>query len=395
MKKSLFLFSFFIFHVSSFAQIVFEEGYLINNSGEKISCLIKNNDWKHNPSSFEYKTSQNAVIKKAIVEQVQEFGVISDSKYIRFKVKIDKSSDNLNQLSHSKQPEYEEELLFLRCLIDGKANLYSYEVPGLERYFYSLEGDTPKQLIFKRYLTKSEQVKKNNHYQQQLWNSLKCSTLFRDKVANISYNKKQLIDFFVAYNQCQNASYTNYKKKSSKKSFKLTVRPGLMITTLAIYNEMSQNRDWDFGSKLNYRIGLETEFVLPFNKNKWSIIIEPTYHTYTTNDESDFEKVDVRYNSIEIPIGIRHYFFLDNDSKLFLNGALVLELPLKSIIDYEFSRDLDLGSSGKGVFGIGYNIQDKYSVELRLGIANSVLNKYLLWGTDYRRATLILGYNLW
>lgn len=394
MNKASLLIFLSIFSLNSFSQVIFEEGYFINNSNKKVPCLIKNNDWKHNPSSFDYQIKQDTEIKTAAIEQVKEFGITSGERYIRFNLKIDKSSNNLDRLSRTKQPEYQEELVFLRQLVEGQGNLFSYEAIGLERYFYAIKGGSPQQLVFKSYLTKSDAIKENKYYQQQLWNNLKCSFFSMERIAKIEYKKRELVDFFVRYNECQNVSYTNYEKKTQKKPFKLTIRPGLMITSLAIQNEMSQNRDWDFGSKLNYRVGLETEFTLPFNKNKWSIIIEPTYHRYTTNEVSDFEKVDVKYNSIEIPIGLRHYFFLENGSKLFLNGAFVLEFPLKSIIDYEFSRDLDLGSSGKAVFGIGYNIQNKYSFELRLGIANSVLSKYLLWDTDYKRVALIFGYSL-
>jgi hypothetical protein len=45
----LFLFSF------SYAQITFEKGYFINNSGDRTECFIKNIDWRDNPTKFEYK----------------------------------------------------------------------------------------------------------------------------------------------------------------------------------------------------------------------------------------------------------------------------------------------------------------------------------------------------
>ncbi len=39
------------------AQNNFEEGYYIDNSGNKINCLIKNLDWKNSPESIVVKNN--------------------------------------------------------------------------------------------------------------------------------------------------------------------------------------------------------------------------------------------------------------------------------------------------------------------------------------------------
>ena len=44
-----------IISLKGFSQIKFENGYFINNSDEKIECLIKNKDWDDNPVKFNYK----------------------------------------------------------------------------------------------------------------------------------------------------------------------------------------------------------------------------------------------------------------------------------------------------------------------------------------------------
>ena len=56
LKKWLFL-VFPILATNCCAQISFEKGYYIDNSNQKVDCLIKNVDWKNNPTSFEYKLS--------------------------------------------------------------------------------------------------------------------------------------------------------------------------------------------------------------------------------------------------------------------------------------------------------------------------------------------------
>ena len=46
--------------MNCFAQISFEKGYFINNANQKTNCLIKNQDWKDNPTEFEYKLDENS-----------------------------------------------------------------------------------------------------------------------------------------------------------------------------------------------------------------------------------------------------------------------------------------------------------------------------------------------
>ena len=80
---------------------------------------------------------------------------------------------------------------------------------------------------------------------------------------------------------------------------------------------MTDSRDTDFGNKTNLRIGIETEFILPFNKNRWSILIEPTYQYFkaekreeVTNVEGGIRDTRVDYQSVDFPVGIRYYFHM-------------------------------------------------------------------------------------
>ncbi len=72
--------------------------------------------------------------------------------------------------------------------------------------------------------------------------------------------------------------------------FRLTLRPGLEISGLSI--EKTQLRIFRIrilGHTLGYRAGIETEFVMPFNKRKWSILVEPTYHFFQVEKATDVQ----------------------------------------------------------------------------------------------------------
>lgn len=121
MKKQIFFLCLsMLLSINSFSQIIFENGYFINDSNQKIECIIKNIDWKNNPTMFEYKLSQDAITQNASIEDVREFAISGVSKYIRAKVKIDKSSDGLGEMSSERNPIYQEESLFLKVLVEGR-----------------------------------------------------------------------------------------------------------------------------------------------------------------------------------------------------------------------------------------------------------------------------------
>lgn len=95
-----------ILSFKSYSQIVFENGYFINESNQKIDCLIKNNDWKNNPIEFKYKTSNIDSIQSAAIQTIKEFGINGVFKYIRAEVEIDRSSDDLNYMSTEKKSNF-------------------------------------------------------------------------------------------------------------------------------------------------------------------------------------------------------------------------------------------------------------------------------------------------
>jgi cellulose synthase/poly-beta-1,6-N-acetylglucosamine synthase-like glycosyltransferase len=75
MAKQVILFFFLIFALNGFTQNSFLKGYYINNSNERVDCLIKNNDWLNNPTQFEYKLSENSEKKIQTINSVKEFEI--------------------------------------------------------------------------------------------------------------------------------------------------------------------------------------------------------------------------------------------------------------------------------------------------------------------------------
>ena len=280
MKNPLLLLITIMLSINCYSQITFEKGYFINNANQKVECFIKNIDWKNNPTKIEYKISENDAIKTIGLKTAKEFKIYNASKYIQRTVEIDKSNNNINNLSKTKKVVLKTENLFLKVLIEGEANLYSYEGKGILKYFYSTENNTIEQLIFKIYLTKDIKIGENNRFKQQLWNNLKCHSIKLNTIEKIQYKKKDLINLFSKYNNCTNSEFTNYELKEKRDLFNLSIRPQFRNSSFYIKNAISDTKDTNFGSSSSFGLGIEAEIIFPFNKNKWALIFEPTFQQF-------------------------------------------------------------------------------------------------------------------
>ena len=92
-----------------YSQTIYENGYFINNNDEKVECLIKNDDWKNNPTEIKLKYSENEEPKTETIESIKEFEIQGKVKYKRYKVNIDKSSNILTSLNQNRNPDFTEE----------------------------------------------------------------------------------------------------------------------------------------------------------------------------------------------------------------------------------------------------------------------------------------------
>ena len=381
---------------TAYSQTNYENGFYINSSNEKIACLILNKDWLNNPTEISLKYSEDEQPKTLTIESIKEFGIIGKSRYQRFNVDIDRSSKLLSSLDHERNPVFKQEQLFLKVLIEGKANLYSYKSGNIEVFFYNFDQPDVEQLISKSYLTNENQVATNNYFRQQIATNLKCTDISNKEIGNLEYEANELIDLFMKYNKCVHSKFSNYTIKDKKEVFHLYLKTGIQNSSLEIKNSESDTKNTDFGNKLGFRVGFEAEFILPFNNGKWAFIIEPTYQNFKSKKETTALTSEVDYKSIEVPFGVKHYMFLNKKSSLFIDGLIIMDLSLNSKFDFkrEFKSDLDIESGSNIALGFGYNYDRKFSVELRYHSSRDLLTNYQSWDSEYKTVSLLFGYTI-
>lgn len=397
--KRFTLLLFFIFIFNSYSQISFEKGYFINNAGEKTDCLIKNLDWNSNPTSFDYKLTDNSDVLNNTIANIQEFGITNNSKYKRAKVNIDRTGGANNEMNYSRYPVFTEETLFLKSLINGKASLFSYVDGSLNLYFFSIDDSKIEQLVYKSYYFDNTTIQENVQYKQQLINSLKLDCITEEDFKKLEYQNKKLADCFLRYNKCASSTVENYETKSKRDAVNISFRPGVSVSSMSFYNDIDKNLNAAFGNKTTFRLGGEFEYIFPFNKNKWAIIVEPTYQYFKGEQLGNLYNIKIDYKVIDASFGIRHYMFLNNKSKLFINGAFINSISINSKISFNnkinnTNYSIDIRPSPTLSFGFGYKYLNKYSIELRFGTEQDLLRNYRQWYSSYNLSSLVFGYTI-
>ena len=325
--------------IFTYSQTKFQKGYFIKTNGDKVECLIKNEDWKNNPTDFAYKLTEDSEIQSGDIAQIIEFSIGNSSKFIKQEVDVDISTNHVSNLSYLKEPEWEKRTVFLKVLLSGKASLYFYASPGINRYFYNLENGKVIQLIYKRYQTFDRNIKVNNSFRQQLYNSfLDCSSLEIKDFNAINYNQPSLSKIITAYNDCSGSNSDYFEINNASLSLNLKVKGGLNISSVNnVKNGLTSSRNANFGNMLGYRFALESEIILPFNNNKWGLFFEFAKNqklNKTTKAGGD-GNVTLTYDYIEGTLGMRHYLYINSSSKASIHVGYAWDLFPKIEMDYD------------------------------------------------------------
>ena len=199
-------------------------------------------------------------------------------------------------------------------------------------------------------------------------------------------------------NQCNNENFIDFTKINKKKlEFNFSLRPRISHSSISVINSLIKSSRIYFEDATSFGLGIESELIFPFNKNKWSLIFEPTYQKTSSNGiRNNNTEYNLEYSSLEIPVGIRHYFFLNKNSKLFINGSIYFDANFNSgIFDAKSGyRLLEVNSGIFAGFGTGYKFKDIYSIEIRYFSNKDILTDYVLYASDFSTISLILGFTL-
>ncbi len=354
-------------YVKLYSHMYSGKANFIDENIKKSDSLINNPDRRINSVEF-----QNNWVRKASSQRVEKSRNYDISKCVR--INIDRLSEQVNFLNFGSAPDLQE-LVFLWEHIDRRSTLFQYEI-----------------------------IMKNNPYRQKPFLILKHKDIKTQDIELPKHAKKDLGDYFEV------AKFTDYKsfndgEKQKSDIAHLSFRQGINYSSLFVGNRVSELPDIYFDHKFGIRFGIEAEFILPFKKNKWGVIIEPTFQSFFSEKKIRTKKISgglfiskINYKSIELPIGLRHYISL-NTSILFVDFAYLLDFSYQSTIDFydrygALLSSLDIKSRGNIAVGVGYKYRDRYSIEMKYSINREILYNYSSWFSNYNTFSLIFGYSL-
>ncbi len=403
--KLTFLAVFLAFAFPVFAQMHFEPGYFITNNGTKTECLIRDIEWKNNPTSFDYRLSEATEVQTGTLGTVLEF-FVAGYLFRKFTVDIDRSSNDLWQMSIKKEPELKKETLFLKVLVNGNVTLYSYIDGNIVRYFFAAGKNVPSPLICKPYKV-DENVAYNNEFRGQLY------LLMKDRMKpgdfkNLRYDEETLVGLFTKYNG-GNETTANYSTDKAKGEFRLKFTPGFTLRSLDL---TQSTRDFGgstkYSNKPGFRIGIEAELAFGFNNKKWSIFLDPNIQRYGRMQETETvypdEVVESRhvwttdYSFVEVPLGIRHYMYITPKSKVFIDLAYLYALPIgKNDISLQSEGYLNYILTSKASHAAGFAAglgfaSGNFSLEARYSFKRQIFNNYVMWNGQFTALNIIAGY---
>lgn len=398
MKKLLSISIGLLFTCLAVSQTEFKEGYYIHLEGDTITGYIKDYDWKINPLEVVFKKELSSQEEKIAPHQMLQFEMYNTSRYISRLVDIDVSDDRVARFSDQKPALFEKQHLLLKQLVEGEASLYAYETAAYKRYFIETKSSGLQQLVFKKYKNSNDQILENNRFRQQLLLILDSDKVDAASLKNLKYHQKQLMKVVQRYNSSFDSFSKDFTSKSNKKSFFVSLRPGIQMANITTDGPTSiDNRKYN--NEFSFRFGVELEYVLPYKNRKWALFFEPNYQSYSsklaaqTFIEERFTEVD--YQSVLLNLGVRHYFYLSAQHQLFINAGFTYDLPFDSFVGGNAGPLLDVTSSFNFFGGVGYLFSKKFSVELRVQTNRDILPEYVNRSGEFNSFELVFGYKLW
>lgn len=385
----------FSFVFSSYAQITYDKGYFIDTKSSKIECLIKNVNWSSNPTKIQYKLTENSEAVTKNIDSIAEFGVYNYSRYVRTNVNIDKSSSGLSTIENHKTPKWTTTTLFLKEIVQGKAQLWKYAESDRTWFFYSIDGSAPQQLVYNEYINENNLVA-NESYKQQLTTFISNEKTKNININNIKYNENSLAKYFKSFNSLTEQPSKNNSENIKRRIWDLEVFGALNSNTLTIsYKDgIGENVQENFGRHTNWSTGLEFEYFLPFNRNQYSLLLTPTYERVYFSTQVGEKTKTFLNNIIDFTISGRYTKYFGGNFTSYFDIGINPPIAISINGNYNFSQYLDIAPKPDINFllGIGASyknigIQFKY-------FTNREMLSHPEFGSKFSKLSLTLSYNI-
>lgn len=337
-----------------FSQTSFQPGYYIDNNSNKISGLIKNEDWSQIPSKLLFKkhTEDQAITIEG--NQFSEFKVEGTKHYYKtLKLDTYKLYNDFGEVV-----EYPSRELLARVVIEGQANFLVSKANEEVLYVMQIEDREPEVLKYKKYVLNDGKIRERKGFQKQLFEASPCKQqLDTRSFLDVKYRLNEISSIISGFNDCLGSDSENYNKKRTKGQFNFLAKANVVFNNFqkagfgygdGLSSDGSNFAEFPISNQTTFGIGLELEYMLPFNNKRWSIFTNPMYqylqkdsvtrtdglfYAFSTSNVCTYT-IDLSY--IELPIGVRYFFVQSKNINAFLNVAFGTNIVLSDASNLEF-----------------------------------------------------------
>ena len=371
------------------AQITYVPGKYTTAEGENVVGLVKDREWQDNPSEVSFKETIDAAAQTFTTDDILGFSVDGGARFVRATVPMDRSSVDIRRLSTVKEQVAEPETVFLREVVTGPARLYQYTDGKRDEFFYALDGEPITPLVYTLYTRDGASVRYNERYKQQLTLALTCGDV---DASYVEYDARSLARYVTSYNVCMGAAPPVISEAGSSRNLRLRLRPGLLSSDL---NAVGFG-PIGFDRALGYRLGVDVELLLRVNRNKWSLFAEPTFASVELEGSTERTarlNTTFTYRAFDLPMGVRHYFFLPGATTVSIDLGYVLAAAPAQQVSVFGRGPLDLDRlSGNAFASVGGEFRERYGVVLRYNASRELLRTYVSAGAGLTSLSAILSY---
>ncbi|UII75479.1 hypothetical protein LV716_14610 [Flagellimonas sp. HMM57] len=419
MKKQITLLFIIFFSIGLSAQLNFESGYFIDNSGNKTQCLIQSEKWIVSPEKVLYKLDENSEIKSFAIENCLEFRIGDAGIFKKITTNFPITPSRFEQISINQDIEFVSKTVFVQKIVGGKASLYWFSDEKGIVYLYSKEDGPIQPLIYYEYVDETQKMKKVNTYKSQLIKDFECGNT--PMVQQIKYNRKSLIKYFKTLNECSGYNeYVIFKKVTAQKNkFPITLKAwvGIQRNTFEMGNSLAVN-SYDDENLLKY--GAEVESFFPyFGLKDISVFFAADYSRsekeFNATSQTDISVTDTflkaEYEILEMETGLRYYIPLSPKNYIFVDAGLAFNIQSEVTLNKTSTRRVlqraptttnekqsrSLDNDTGGFLGIGYSYNKRVFLRFNWRSKQNILNPSIpTMGTDeISRKSISLGYSFW
>lgn len=292
------------FHCTLIAQQTFDPGYIFTQNKDTIKGFILVATESELAQTVKFKKEGSAEWKDFRPEDLKGFGMGTD---------VYKSMNFLNTAEDSVRVS-----AFLKQLVNGEYNLYSYVKP--QRKYYVIQHDETNYFLFDMVsLNSGEVIQQANYYNYLNFVSISCEKV-NALVKGVGYNDKAMSDFILKVDNCD----------SRVRATNLYQKPKTVILPLVFVGGLP------FGGKdQQFTANFTLRFSLPKVDRKTSINIGINYSSTNKNKVYN-EALDVPYDDytlekiLSFPLTVQYNFTTSRVQPYFylgFSGAFVNTKP--------------------------------------------------------------------